>query len=114
MSNKAEIESPQVYDIPLNSGWITIPSSHCRYSKDQFGVVQITLAAMQADPVSSDTMISLLPVGFRPVVKLYRFPVVSTTGTIGFGYITENGELRVFPFGPMKDVSGSFQYIVND
>lgn len=105
---------PQEYDMPLDSGWTTVPSSHCVYSKDQFGMVRITLAAMPDEPVSENTRIAVLPAGFRPAVTVYRFPVVSTTGTVGFGYITGSGELGVWPFGPMKEVSGSFQYIVKD
>ena len=105
---------PQEYDMPLDSGWTTVPTSHCVYSKDQFGMVRITLAAMPDEPVSENTRIAVLPAGFRPAVTVYRFPVVSTTGTVGFGYITESGELGVWPFGPMKEVSGSFQYIVED
>ena len=105
---------PQEYDMPLDSGWTTVPTSHCVYSKDQFGMVRITLAAMPDEPVSENTRIAVLPAGFRPAVTIYRFPVVSTTGTVGFGYITGSGELGVWPFGPMKEVSGSFQYIVKD
>ena len=100
--------------MPLDSGWTTVPTSHCVYSKDQFGMVRITLAAMPDEPVSENTRIAVLPAGFRPAVTIYRFPVVSTTGTVGFGYITGSGELGVWPFGPMKEVSGSFQYIVKD
>ena len=110
----ATATSPQEYDLPLQNGWITSPSDVCKYSKDQFGIVHIALSVIPDNPVSIQTTIGTLPVGFRPRLLLHRAIAFSTDGALGMAVVTASGELLIYPFSDMRDVTASIFFVATD
>lgn len=104
----------QEYDLPLQNGWTASQSDVCKYSKDQFGVVHISLSVIPDAPVSIQSIIGTLPVGFRPRMILHRAIAFSTVGGLGMAVVTGSGELYIYPFSEMRDVTASIFFVAAD
>lgn len=104
----------QEYDLPLQDGWTASQSDVCKYSKDQFGIVHISLSVIPNEPVSIHSIIGTLPVGFRPRMILHRAIAFSTVGGLGMAVVTGSGELYIYPFSEMKDVTASIFFVAAD
>ena len=52
-----------------------------------------------------------MPAGFRPGMLLHRAIAFSTDGALGMAVATANGELLIYPFSEMKDITASLSFV---
>ena len=66
LSNKVNAGAPQVYDLPLSSGWTNYGTSRSRYWRNQFGEVSVIVDISNDGAVQHSSVVAQLPTGFRP------------------------------------------------
>lgn len=66
LSNKVNAGAPQVYDLPLSSGWTNYGTSRSRYWRNQFGEVSVIVDISNDGAVQHPSVVAQLPTGFRP------------------------------------------------
>ena len=108
-ANKANVEPPMEYDLPLAEGIIS--QSAPKYWKDGSNNVGISgVIRFNEKPVSSQ-VIAVLPVGYRPitsknlVVQMSASPHVSV-----YGWIHTDGKVRLAKVSLSDDFIGDCGY----
>ena len=93
LSNKAEKETPQEYDLPLADG--VTASSTPRYYRDQFGHVNVYGTVYLSAKPGTSQVIATLPVGYRPT-NLTPISLIQGNGWGTLGYVHTTGEIKTY------------------
>ena len=114
MSNKADKEQPQGYDLPLENGWDVY--GICKYWLTQDGMCFVNIGAHATSPPSTEQVVlATLPEGFRPNANVYAPACVSFPRVPGDLQINPDGQI-IYTWATLENetyISAFFGFLVN-
>ena len=111
--NKAEIITPQVYNLPILDNW----SGNIRYSKNQFNEVICQITLTPGSDAAPGTVLGTLPEGFRPVafIAIPAMALVSGNRSVGQLSVGPTGEIGYYgetvTAGGSSRIYASFSFV---
>ena len=114
LSNKADKEQPQGYDLPLENGWDVY--GICKYWLTQDGMCFVNIGAHATTPPGTEQIIlATLPEGFRPSANVYAPACVSFPRVSGDLQINPDGQI-IYTWAALENetyISSFFGFLVN-
>lgn len=114
LSNKADKEQPQGYDLPLENGWDVY--GICKYWRTQDGMCFVNIGAHSTTPPGTEQVIlATLPEGFRPSANVYAPACVSFPRVSGDLQINPDGQI-IYTWATLENetyISSFFGFLVN-